>query len=630
MSCQFTETLLVGSGSRTLPNWNATQSDPGRLRPAVGDERTGTQFHASTRYPGNNGPALLEQREGDSVIKKLEGSKNARYVDTRLDEVYPSIKPTSRLSLLSVKSNYKENQVNEDKGAIKSSLPSHLTLKSHREQNGTHASVTNANNSVSHHCKTSGKDSQHRFRCVAELSLGSDRFSQMGTVDMDKVMKGLAARETSASCSLPNVSGKFGDVKSASSGNFFSEVLVAGRKVPLDLTLKTALRMVSSHPVNRFHRLLMGDTYNGMTSFSLQFGYSGNQSISFTSNSPASTDSCSLNSWIYPQSLLPPSVMSVLSSSIGGGETDFLNKRKLAWEDSFRSLYYMLRKSRCDLFYVCTSQFVVMFTAAGGTLKSKRICNAYISQSTRGLRSLLKEHDISFSMPFCCSEVEQISREDLVELSEIEKHNLGQAKRSYSMPDFDNSPQSLLAFNGNDSVHSLYDFLLNYRSLLSTLATLTSADVPLLCAPMPFLHAALSTPEVKCKELKRADALQLKGLIGKDGEPMDGSTCGICYSIEIKDAYLPPWIVCSLCTAMCSDGMSFEASFVTEPNSMGLNVALEAVIQNSDNNETSGDSQQANHAFGLSTAVITSDLRSASLKGLKYSDGSYVASLCPI
>ena len=29
-------------------------------------------------------------------------------------------------------------------------------------------------------------------------------------------------------------------------------------------------------------------------------------------------------------------------------------------------------------------------------------------------------------MPFCCSKVEQVTTEDLVELSEIEKHNLGQ------------------------------------------------------------------------------------------------------------------------------------------------------------------------------------------------------------
>ncbi|XP_074298164.1 uncharacterized protein LOC141628984 [Silene latifolia] len=111
----------------------------------------------------------------------------------------------------------------------------------------------------------------------------------------------------------------------------------------------------------------------------------------------------------------------------------------------------------------CASQFVVMFTAADGMKEGKRVCNAYISQSTRGLRSLLREHDISYSMPFCSSEVEQISREDLVELSEILKQNLGQAKRMSSMPDVDSSPKSLLAVNGNENVYELYDFLLNYR-----------------------------------------------------------------------------------------------------------------------------------------------------------------------
>lgn len=41
---------------------------------------------------------------------------------------------------------------------------------------------------------------------------------------------------------------------------------------------------------------------------------------------------------------------------------------------------------------VCTSQFVVMFTGGDGSGKSKCSSNAYISQSTRGLRSLLREH----------------------------------------------------------------------------------------------------------------------------------------------------------------------------------------------------------------------------------------------
>lgn len=135
---------------------------------------------------------------------------------------------------------------------------------------------------------------------------------------------------------------------------------------------------------------------------------------------------------------------------------------------------------------------------------------------------------------------------------------------------------------------------------------------------------------MRCKEIKRADSLQPKGLVTKDGEPVDGSTSGTCYSIEIKDAFIPPWTVCSLCSAMGSEGRSFEASFVTEPSSMGLNAALEAVIEKSNSDETSGDSQESNHTFGISAAIVTSSLSSAALKSLKYSDGSCIASLSPV
>jgi len=51
---------------------------------------------------------------------------------------------------------------------------------------------------------------QNRFCSMAELSFGGDRFPQMATVDMDKVLLGLAARETSASCLPPDVSRKSG------------------------------------------------------------------------------------------------------------------------------------------------------------------------------------------------------------------------------------------------------------------------------------------------------------------------------------------------------------------------------------------------------------------------------------
>lgn len=51
-----------------------------------------------------------------------------------------------------------------------------------------------------------------------------------------------------------------------------------------------------------------------------------------------------------------------------------------------------------------------------------------------------------------------------------------------------------------------------------------------------------------------------KEFTSKD-ETYQGSSAGFCYSIEIKDAYLPPWIICSLCEAMGSEGMSFEARY---------------------------------------------------------------------
>lgn len=45
------------------------------------------------------------------------------------------------------------------------------------------------------------------------------------------------------------------------------------------------------------------------------------------------------------------------------------------------------------------------------------------------------------------------------------------------------------------------------------------------------------------------------------GESNLGHSPGICYSIEIKDRYLPPWIISNICYAVCSHGTSFEARY---------------------------------------------------------------------
>ena len=61
-------------------------------------------------------------------------------------------------------------------------------------------------------------------------------------------------------------------------------------------------------------------------------------------------------------------------------------------------------------------------------------------------------------------------------------------------------------------------------------------------------------------ELRRAEHISTSnnGSTGKD-ESMQHLPSGPCSSVEIKDAYIPPWIICSICAVVGSEGRSFEA-----------------------------------------------------------------------
>ncbi|KAL7595086.1 hypothetical protein Lser_V15G28606 [Lactuca serriola] len=530
----------------------------------------------------------------------MKTSKNPRYIDTRVDELFPSRKNSLRLKIQSGKEHVKENMTTDHTAGLKnSSLSFKFAAARKTECSGlkdTNASTSTASNK---HFKsnqshiTTDKCNTSTFRSVMEISSGGDKSTNV-SLDMDKAFKGLAALDPPIISNSPTESNE----GNANLSTFCSEFHIPDLKTPLDFTLKTSMRVITSSSVTWFHRLMSCDTFNGLGQFNSQAGLPVDQK----SNCPTAqiSNTNALYSWVYPQSSLPPTVISALIlSSKGEGQIDFLIKRQLAWEASFRSLYVMLRKNICNLFYVCTGQFVVMFTNLNGA------CNAYVSQSTQSLRSLLKEQDISFTMPLCNSKVEQETTEDLFELSEIEKHNLGKTRHTHSLFDVDNSPESLLMFNDKKNVNGLYDFLLNYRFLLPSL---TSLDVPLLSSPIPFVNAAISAPEVKCKEVKRIDHLSVSSIC-------EGSASNSYYSIEIKDSYLPPWIISSVLDAIKSHGDdSFEASFVIEPMSIGLNVGLEGV----------------NEESGIGNTIVSHQLSRGFLKGLKYSDESYVASLSPV
>ncbi|XVE61346.1 hypothetical protein DITRI_Ditri06bG0032100 [Diplodiscus trichospermus] len=619
----LTSTSLQIGGDALKVGSTVKRKTPSELR--------GEQLRRATIAELANKSLASSASEMDNGLKKPDLPRNTRYIDTRMDEVYPAKK--SRFKLLSGKENAKQenSSIEQPSSVNKISALSNLAAK-RRQQLSCHdnsvASVDVPKDDVPNAHRTLEKCSQGTFLSVTELSSGGQKLSGLATVDMDKALKGLAACEA-----IPNLppesSERFDDL---STGSFCSEFHVTGRKIPLDFTLKTYMRLVSSSSVNRLNRSMMCGTYNGMPQFTSHSGSFEDQNISSASQTRLVSqvlDSKALHSWIYPQSTLPPSLMSMLVSAAADGvEMDFLRKRLGTWEESFRSLYYMFCENVCGVFYVCTSHFVVMFTAADGSGRTRRSYHAYISQSTRGLRSSLKEHDVSFSMPLCRSQVEQVTTEDLVELSEIEKHNLGQTRRMNSYCDVDNTPQSLLAFSGNQNVHGLYEILLNYRSFLTFL---NAVDVPVLYSPVPFQNAALSAPEVRCMEIKRADhgvALPLGSTL-KDSHPMQSAD--LCYSVEIKDSRIPPWIISNMCALMASEGGSFEASFTTEHTSVGLNTALGVVCEIADSEATVGEnSQEIAYAFGIPEAIVSPNLHSGLVKGLDYCNGSYTVHLSPV
>ena len=70
-------------------------------------------------------------------------------------------------------------------------------------------------------------------------------------------------------------------------------------------------------------------------------------------------------------------------------------------------------------------------------------------------------------------------------------------------------------------------------------------------------------------------------------------------------------------------------SFVTDPMSIGLNVGLDDVVcqEGADDDAKVNERSRSSCVFGIPDAIYSPHLRSASLKGLKYCNGSYTASL---
>jgi hypothetical protein len=63
--------------------------------------------------------------------------------------------------------------------------------------------------------------------------------------------------------------------------------------------------------------------------------------------------------------------------------------------------------------------------------------------------------------------------------------------------------------------------------------------------------------------MRRADMglLSSGGFDTEQGSAFASTTGNICYSMEVKDAVLPPWVVSGLCATMSLDVISFDLTY---------------------------------------------------------------------
>ncbi len=98
---------------------------------------------------------------------------------------------------------------------------------------------------------------------------------------------------------------------------------------------------------------------------------------------------------------------------------DFFATRKLAWKESFHSLFGLYQTNWCPYFYLLYPLFNVLFLSSGIGGYSTR--TAIMSRSTKGLRSKLKAEsmlyrstdqvEVTFLMPLEEGEVDEMVKE---------------------------------------------------------------------------------------------------------------------------------------------------------------------------------------------------------------------------
>lgn len=171
--------------------------------------------------------------------------------------------------------------------------------------------------------------------------------------------------------------------------------------IPVDWSLKTKLRFLSSVPFVWNQKLKISEEASGVTGFTRCLD-SSSTATSLDTSPNAKFHQCCLY-WQQPSlpwlSLFPRMNTKIATSApINLYSNTFVrDSLQAAWTDSFRSLFQLIRTKQCPYFYVCANNFTVLFRAGG--LGGFTEMHAMITPTSRGLRHLLRQEEIEYTMP---------------------------------------------------------------------------------------------------------------------------------------------------------------------------------------------------------------------------------------
>nr|SVE73674.1 EOG090X09DI [Daphnia atkinsoni] len=336
----------------------------------------------------------------------------------------------------------------------------------------------------------------------------------------------------------------------------------------VDWSLKTRVRFTSKTPFAFSSTLKTSEEASGITGFvrCISSRSSDEWSTLDTSTNAQFHQCCLL--WQYPWlpwlSLFPRDTRTPITSTSSvqiGMDSSVSDYLVNDWRESFRSLFGLLRARQCPFFYVCTHQFTILFRAAG--IGGVAEIHALFTPTTRGLRDVLRNEDISYTMPLKKSgqdqqiatanndeddeikdadKIDDLGDEDCDEddtdwindiglhsnlRSKLEAERLQDGGQGTSQGTYSDS---LLLIEGVET-QGLFNWLLNSKLCLSSTGPLAGIP-PTLFSPVAFHQATLRPLKAR------------QGFLKQDGENL--------YSVEVQGPILPHSLV-SLMKLLQSD-----------------------------------------------------------------------------